>query len=48
MKTWIEQLTVDDIPDHFRSHESQLVALRLELMRRGEAEDDGIEGYVEG
>ena len=48
MKTWIEQLTVEDIREHIRSHESQLVALRLELMRRGEAEDDGIEGSVEG
>ena len=40
MNTWIEQLTAEDIREHIRSHESQLVALRLELMRRGEAEND--------
>jgi uncharacterized protein Veg len=40
MNTWIEQLTAEDIREHIRSHESQLVALRLELMRRGEPEDE--------
>ena len=48
MKPWIESLTAEQIREHIRSHESQLVSLRLELMRRGEPEDDGIEGYVEG
>jgi hypothetical protein len=48
MKTWIESLTAEDIREHIRSHESQLVSLRMELIKRGEPEDDGIKGYVEG
>lgn len=40
MNTWIDSLTVEDIREHIRSHESQLVALRLELMKRGESEDE--------
>lgn len=40
MNTWIDSLTTEDIREHIRSHESQLVALRLELMKRGESEDE--------
>lgn len=40
MTTWIESMSAEDIREHIRSHESQLVALRLELMRRGESEND--------
>ena len=40
MTTWIDTLTSEQIREHIRSHESQLVALRLELMKRGDPEDD--------
>jgi hypothetical protein len=40
MNTWIDSLTNEDIREHIRSHESQLVALRLELMKRGASEDE--------
>ena len=37
---WIDSLTNADIREHIRSHESQLVALRIELMKRGASEDE--------